>query len=70
MKTLMCSNYFVTDVDTRKQRGEENSAKFNEPCGIAVFDNYIYLADKNNAHIKRIDLDQGTIVRVSYFIFM
>ena len=29
MKTLVCSSYFVTDVDTKKQRGEGNSAKFN-----------------------------------------
>jgi hypothetical protein len=64
MKTLICSSYFVTDIDTKKQRGELNSAKFNEPQGLAIFDHYMFIADKNNSYIKRIDLDKGTIVRV------
>ncbi|CAF0905294.1 unnamed protein product [Rotaria sordida] len=63
MKTLMCSSYFVMDTDRKKQRGETNSAKFNEPYGIALFEHYLYLADKNNSHIKCIDLDHGTIIR-------
>ncbi|CAF1144823.1 unnamed protein product [Rotaria sp. Silwood1] len=63
MKTLICASYFVTDTDRKKQRGETNSAKFNEPYGIAIFEHFMYIADKNNSHIKRIDLDQGTIVR-------
>jgi hypothetical protein len=61
---LTCSSYFVTDIDTKKQRGESNSAKFNEPQGLAIFDHYMFIADKNNSHIKRIDLNEGTIVRV------
>jgi hypothetical protein len=65
MKTLICSSYFVTDTDTRKQRGETNSSKFNEPHGLAIFDHFMFVADKNNSQIKRIDLDKGTIVRVS-----
>ncbi|CAF3085678.1 unnamed protein product [Rotaria sp. Silwood2] len=63
MKTLVCSSDFEIDTDRKKQRGETNSAKFNEPYGIAIFEHYLYIADKNNSHIKRIDLDQGTIVR-------
>jgi hypothetical protein len=68
MKNLICSSYFVTDTDTKKQRGETNSAKFSEPYGLAIFDHFMYVVDKNNSHIKRIDLDQGTIVRVKKFI--
>jgi len=64
MKNFICSSYFVTDTDTKKQRGETNSAKFSEPYGLAIFDHFMFVADKNNSHIKRIDLDQGTIVRV------
>jgi len=64
MRNFVCSSYFVTDIDTKKQRGETNSAKFNEPYGLAIFDHFMYVADKNNSHIKRIDLDCGTIVRV------
>ncbi|CAF3012563.1 unnamed protein product [Rotaria sp. Silwood2] len=66
IKTLICSSYFVTDTDRKKQRGETNSAKFNEPYGIAIFEHFLFLADKNNSHVKRIDLDQDTIVRVNY----
>jgi hypothetical protein len=65
MKSLVCSSYFVTDTDTKKQRGENNSAKFSEPYGLAIFDHFMYVADKNNSHIKRIDLNHGTIVRVN-----
>ncbi len=65
MNTIICSSYFVTDTDTKKRRGESNSAKFNEPQGLAIFDHFMFIADKNNSHIKRIDLDKGTIVRVS-----
>jgi len=64
MKTSVCSSYFVIDTDTKKKRGESNSAKFNSPQGLAIFENYMFVADKNNSHIKRIDLNQGTIVRV------
>lgn len=64
MTTLTCSSYFVTDTDTKKQRGESNSAKFNEPQGLAILDHFMFVADKNNSHIKRIDLNKGTIVRV------
>lgn len=64
MKTLVCSSYFVTDTDTKKQRGESNSAKFNAPHGLAIFEQYMFVADKNNSHVKRIDLDKRTIVRV------
>lgn len=64
MKTLICSSYFVTDIDTKKQRGESNSAKFNEPQGLTIFDHFMFVADKNNSYIKRIDLDKGTVVRV------
>lgn len=70
MKTLVCSSYFVTDTDTKKQRGESNSAKFNEPQGLAIFDHFMFVADKNNSHIKRIDLNKGTIVRVSVLLIM
>ncbi|UJR32078.1 hypothetical protein I4U23_019546 [Adineta vaga] len=66
MKTLVCSSYFVTDTDTKKQRGESNSAKFNEPYGLAIFDHFMFVADKNNSHIKRIDLNHGTIVRCRF----
>lgn len=66
MTTLTCSSYFVTDIDTKKQRGESNSAKFNEPQGITIFDHFMFIADKNNSHVKRIDLDKGTIVRVRF----
>jgi len=66
MKTLTCSSYFVTDIDTKKQRGETNSAKFNEPQGLAIFDHFMFVTDKNNSHIKRIDLDKGTIVRYRF----
>lgn len=66
MKTLTCSSYHVTDVDTKKQRGETNSAKFNEPFGMVIFENYMYLADKNNSLIKRINLDNGTVIRVNF----
>ncbi|CAF4290146.1 unnamed protein product, partial [Adineta steineri] len=66
MKTLVCSSYFVTDTDTKKQRGETNSAKFNEPYGLAIFDHFMYVADKNNSHIKRIDLNHRTIVRCRF----
>ena len=65
MKTLVCSTYDVTDTDTRKQRGDSNSVKFNEPYGLAILDHFMFIADKNNSHIKRVDLEQGTIVRVS-----
>ncbi|CAF3291234.1 unnamed protein product [Rotaria sp. Silwood2] len=65
IKILICSSYFVTDTDRKKQRGETNSAKFNEPYGIAIFEHFLFLADKNNSHVKRIDLDQDTIVRVT-----
>ena len=65
MKNLVCSSYFVTDTDTKKQRGETNSGKFSEPYGLAIFDHFMFVADKNNSHIKRIDLDHGTIIRVS-----
>ncbi|CAM4836275.1 unnamed protein product, partial [Rotaria magnacalcarata] len=63
MKTLLCSNYFVTDNDKKKTRGETNSSKFYEPHGIAILDHFLYVADKNNSHIKRIDLDHGTFIR-------
>ncbi|CAF4291063.1 unnamed protein product, partial [Adineta steineri] len=66
MKTLVCSSYFVTDTDTKKQRGETNSAKFSEPYGLAIFDHFMYVADKNNSHIKRIDLNHRTIVRCRF----
>ncbi|CAF0745669.1 unnamed protein product [Adineta ricciae] len=66
MTTLTCSSYFVTDIDTKKQRGESNSAKFNEPQGITIFDHFMFIADKNNSHVKRIDLDKGTIVRCRF----
>ena len=65
MKSLICSTYSVTDIDTKKQRGETNSAKFNEPYGLAIFDHFMFVADKNNSHIKRIDLNQNTVVQVS-----
>jgi len=65
-KTLVCSSFFVTDTDTKKQRGETNSAKFSEPYGLAIFDHFMFVADKNNSHIKRIDLDKGTIVRCRF----
>lgn len=65
MKTLVCSTYSLTDIDTKKQRGETNLSKFNEPCGLAIFDHFMFVADKNNSLIKRIDLDQNTVVRVS-----
>ena len=65
MNTLVCSSYSLTDIDTKKQRGETNSSKFNEPYGLAIFDHFMFVADKNNSHIKRIDLNQGTVVRVS-----
>ena len=68
MNTLICSSYFVTDIDTKKQRGESNSAKFNEPQGLAIFDHFMFIADKNNLHIKRIDLDKGTVVRVRFYV--
>ena len=64
MKSLVSSTYEVTDMDARKQRTESNSGKFNEPCGLAIFDHFIFIADKNNSHIKRIDLNHGTVVRV------
>ena len=64
MNTLTCSSCFVADSDTKKQRGESNSAKFSEPHGLAIFDHFMYVADKNNSHIKRVDLNNGTIVRV------
>ena len=64
MKNLVCSTYDVTDTDTKKQRVESNSVKFNEPYGLAILDHFMFIADKNNSHIKRIDLDQGTIIRV------
>lgn len=66
MKTLVCSSYFVTDTDTKKQRGESNSAKFNAPHGLAIFEQYMFVADKNNSHVKRIDLDKRTIVRCRF----
>jgi hypothetical protein len=66
MKTLTCSSYFVTDSVTKKQQQRIlNIAKFNEPYGLTIFDHFMYVADKNNSHIKRIDLHHGTIVRVS-----
>lgn len=55
----------MTDIDTKKQRGETNSAKFSEPYGLAIFDHFMFVADKNNSHIKRIDLNQNTVVQVS-----
>ena len=67
MASLVCSSYFVTDTDTKKQRGDSNLAKFNEPQGLAIFDHFMFVADKNNSYIKRIDLDKGTIVRVSFY---
>lgn len=66
MNTRVCSSYFVTDIDTKKQRGETNYAKFNEPHGLAIFDHFIFVADKNNSHLKRIDLNNGTIVRCRF----
>ncbi|CAF0741100.1 unnamed protein product [Adineta steineri] len=66
MNTLVCSSYFVTDIDTKKQRGELNSAKFNEPQGLTIFDHFMFIADKNNSHVKRIDLDHGTVVRCRF----
>jgi hypothetical protein len=65
MKTLTCSSYFQPDRETQTQRGDTNLAKFSEPHGLAIFDHFMYVADKNNSHIKRIDLNHGTIVRVS-----
>jgi hypothetical protein len=67
MGSLVCSSYFVTDIDTKKPHGESNLTKFNEPHGLAIFDHFMFVADKNNSHIKRIDLDKGTIVRVSFY---
>ncbi|CAF1220436.1 unnamed protein product [Adineta ricciae] len=66
MNTLACSSCFVTDTDTKKQCGESNSAKFNEPHGLAIFDHFMYVADKNNSHVKRVDLNNGTIVRCRF----
>ena len=66
MNTRVCSSYFVTDIDTKKQRGETNYAKFNEPYGLAIFDHFMFVADKNNSHLKRIDLNNQTIVRCRF----
>lgn len=63
MKNLLCSSYFVTDNDRKKKRGETNSSRFYEPCGLAILDHFLYVAEKNNSFIKRIDLDNATIVR-------
>ncbi|CAF3329436.1 unnamed protein product [Rotaria socialis] len=68
MKTLLCSSYFATDDDMKKKRGETNSSKFYEPYGIAILDHFLYVADKNNSYIKRIDLDHGTIIEHRFYL--
>lgn len=68
MSSQTCSSYFVTDIDTKKQRGELNSAKFNEPQGITLFDHFMFVADKNNQYVKRIDLQSNTVVRVRLLV--
>lgn len=68
MKSFICSIYEVNDADTKKQRAENSLGKFNEPCGLAILDHRIFIADKNNSHIKQIDLNHGTVVRVGMFI--
>ncbi|CAF0797477.1 unnamed protein product [Didymodactylos carnosus] len=61
-----CKTYFLQDTDTRKQRGETNSAKFNEPTGLVIFEHFMWVADTNNSCVKRIDLQHGNVVRVRF----
>ena len=64
MKTLVCSSYFVTDSNETMQTEESKSAEFHEPQSLTIFENYMFVADKHKSHIKRIDLNDGTMVRV------
>jgi hypothetical protein len=63
--TRNCSTFLVSDVDLKKQRGETNAGQFNEPCGLTISEHFMWVVDKNNGQVKRIDLNQKTIVRVS-----
>ena len=65
MKTGICSNYVVVDTDINNKDNTSNTAKFNEPQGLTIFENFLFVIDKNQSHIKRIDLTTGTIARVS-----
>lgn len=43
------------------QDGDLTTAQFNEPSGIAVFNNLLYIADTNNHAIRTIDLNTQTV---------
>ncbi|HVQ87941.1 MAG TPA: hypothetical protein VMT88_07150 [Actinomycetes bacterium] len=45
--------------------GQATSAKLNNPYDVTVAGNYLYIADRNNARIRKVDLTTGVISTVA-----
>ena len=45
--------------------GTYNQAQFNQPRGLVVLDNILYIADTNNHAIRKIDLKKQTVVTIA-----